>query len=141
MNSPSSAPAAVLRDARGQPYEPAIGPRLRLLLALIFAAVALLGATAISLFAIRLFEWFRGHTYQNHFYQWMFIVHVLVGVLIILPFLAFGFIHLKTARHRKNRRAVRLGIALFLCGIIVCLTGVALVQLDVLPQLPTDTLA
>src|SRR5262245_18558471 len=98
MDSPSTVPAAarVLRDARGQPYQPAIGPRLRVLLAVLFAAGAILGATAIYLFAIRLLEWFRGHTYQNHFFQWMFIVHVLVGVLMILPFLAFGFLHLKS---------------------------------------------
>src|SRR5260370_9301802 len=71
----------------------------------------------------------------------MFVVHVLMGVLLVVPFLFFGVIHLATARHRPNRVAVRLGIALFTTGILVVLTGLALIQLEKLPQLPTGTAA
>ncbi len=61
------------------------------------------------------------------------------GLAIILPFLIFGFTHYLTARKRKNRLAVKLGIALFLSGIVVLLSGLALVQLSGLPQLPTGS--
>ena len=59
--------------------------------------------------------------------------------LIVVPFLFFGFTHLATARRRPNRLAVRLGIALFTIGSIAALTGLALIQLEKLPQLPTGT--
>ena len=45
-----------LLDARGRPYEPAVSPRLKILLAFIFAGVALLGATGAYLAAVRLLD-------------------------------------------------------------------------------------
>jgi tetratricopeptide (TPR) repeat protein len=122
-------------------YEPAIGPRLKILLAIIFASVAILGATGVYLLTITLLEKFRGQTYTNWFTLSMFIAHVVLGVLIVIPFLLFGFTHFATARRRPNRLAVRLGIALFTTGCIATLTGLALIQLEKLPQLPTGTTA
>src|SRR5438445_5313859 len=80
----------MLRTARGLPYEPAIGPRLKVLLFVIFANVALLGASGAYLVAVRLLEWYRGLRYENQFSIGMFMVHVIFGVLIIIPFLVFG---------------------------------------------------
>src|SRR6266849_5518192 len=144
-NITSAAPAAapvLYKDRQGRPYEPAVSPRLRILLALIFAAVAVLGATGIYLLAISILEIVRKpQTFQNFFSLSMILVHVLVGVAIIIPFFVFGFAHFSTARYRPNRRAVRLGITLFITGIAVTLTGVALIQLSGLPQLPVDSLA
>jgi tetratricopeptide (TPR) repeat protein len=131
----------VLRTRRGHIYEPAIGPRLKILLAIIFASVAILGATGVYLLTITLLEKFRGQTYTNWFTLSMFIAHVVLGVLIVVPFLFFGFSHLATARRRPNRLAVRLGIALFTMGSIATLTGLALIQLEKLPQLPTGSVA
>ena len=72
-----------LLDARGRPYQPAVGPRLRVLLFLIFAATALLGITGIYLASIRVLETARApQTYTNAFTLWMFFAHILVGVLI-----------------------------------------------------------
>src|SRR5690349_8545586 len=113
----------ILRTRRGQVYQPAIGPRLKILLAVIFAGVAILGATGVYLLTITLLEKFRGQTFTNWFTLSMFIAHVVLGVLIVVPFLFFGFTHLATARSRPNRRAVRLGIALFIIGCIATLTG------------------
>src|SRR5262249_35254686 len=91
------APAKVLRDRKGRVYEPAVGPRLRILLYIIFAAVAVLGATGVYLLSIRLLEWARGQAYETMFSQWMFLAHIFLGVVIVLPFLIFGFVHLTTA--------------------------------------------
>jgi tetratricopeptide (TPR) repeat protein len=142
--APGPAPAVArpkLVDAHGRPYEPAVSPRLKvLLLALIFPSVGLLGATGVYLVAVRVMEWARRpQTYTNQFTLWMFILHVFVGVLLVLPFLFFGFAHLATARHRKNRLAVKLGITLLTASILVGLTGLALIQLEGMPQLPTGT--
>jgi tetratricopeptide (TPR) repeat protein len=141
--TPAAAPIKikVLRDARGNVYEPAIGPRLKVLLALIFAAVGLLGATGAYLIFIRALNWLNDpKTYTTIFTIWMFTVHVAVGLLIALPFLVFGFTHLASARHRKNRLAVRLGITLFITGILTLLSGLALNQFPSMPQIPTETL-
>jgi tetratricopeptide (TPR) repeat protein len=130
-----------LRDAQGRPYEPAVSPRLKILLFFTFACVALLGATGAYLVAIRVMEWAKNITYTNQFTLWMFLVHVVVGVILVVPFLVFGFSHYATARHRKNRLAVKLGLTLFVTGIIVGLSGLALIQLAGLPQIPTGTLS
>lgn len=124
-------------------YVPALGPVLRSMLFVIFAGFALLGATGGYLLAIRVTEIVqrRQDTLHTQFSIWMTLVHVLAGLVLIVPFLIFGIAHLITARNRPNRVAVRLGIFVFLFGIIVCITGVLLVHLEGMPQLPTDTIA
>jgi hypothetical protein len=122
-------------------YVPAIGPKLKLLLAFIFASVALLGATGVYLGAITFLNWYKApQTYTSPFTLWMFIGHVGLGVAAILPFMIFGGYHYLTARHRPNKVAVRLGILLFAAGLVVCVTGLGLIQLEGLPQLPTGGL-
>ena len=135
---PALAGGAVPRvwlDRKGRVYEPAVGPRLRILLALIFASVALLGASGFYLLAIRAVESSSTHTLTGFFSLGMTLFHVLLGVAVIVPFLIFGFVHYSSARLRQNRRAVKLGIVLFITGILVCLTGLALIQLEGFPQL------
>jgi tetratricopeptide (TPR) repeat protein len=134
----SAAPA--LRDRKGNVYLPAVSPRLKVLLLLIFVAFATLGATGAYLASISFLNWWRDPiVYTNYAYLCLFLVHVGLGVAMVLPFLAFGIIHYLYARTRKNRLAVKLGLALFGSGIVVCLTGLALVQLEGMPQLPTRT--
>ncbi len=136
-----ASPPVVWRDRKGGIYEPAIGPRLRLLLAAIFASVALLGATGIYLLAIHVVGLVQDQVLESPFSLGMILVHILLGVAIVVPFLFFGVSHLTTARHRPNRRAVRLGIVLFITSILVGLTGIVLIRLDGLPQLPVGTLS
>jgi tetratricopeptide (TPR) repeat protein len=138
---PAVAPLRKRTDARGRPYEPAIGPRLKILLFFVFAATAILGVTGIYLLSIDVLERLRQRTYTNQFTLQMFVIHILVGLIFIVPFLIFGCTHLLTARKRKNRLAVKLGIVLFLSGIFVVVTGLALIQLSGLPQLPTGSVA
>jgi len=50
------------------PYVPAIGPKLKVLLALIFASVAVLGATGAYPGAITFLNWYKApHTYTSPF--------------------------------------------------------------------------
>jgi len=122
----SSLPASVPKPAG---YVPAVGPRLKKLLLFVFAVVALLGANSLYLASITFQEWLTGFTYQNYFYQIMFLVHLALGLVLLLPFLTFGIIHLLTARNRRNRRAVRVGYALFTTSIILLVTGLALMRI------------
>ena len=124
--------AATSQDMPSMPrprgYIPALGPGLRKLLFVVFALVALLGANSLYLVAITMQEWLTGNTYQNYFYQCMFLLHLVLGLLLLLPFIAFGTIHLVTARNRRNRRAVRVGYALFIVSLLLLFTGLALMQ-------------
>src|SRR5262249_57429714 len=130
--APMAPARPVLRDRKGFVYEPAIGPRLKVLLLVIFAGVAILGATGVYLLSISLLEWLRSpRVYMTGFSQWVFFVHVFVGVVLTLPFVIFGSYHLLTARHRKNKRAIKLGIGVLISGLVVVVTGLLLIQIFV----------
>ena len=80
---------------RKKKYVRAVGPRLRILLFSVFVLFALLGANSAYLSSITFLEWFRGETYQNYFYQFMFLGHLVLGLLILLPVIFFGIFHIK----------------------------------------------
>ena len=110
-------------------YKPPIGKRLKRLLFVVFALLSLLGANSLYLATITFLEWQRGETYQNQFYMAMFLGHVVLGLIFLVPFVVFGMIHMLTARKRKNRRAIRVGYALFAVSLIVLGTGLMLVRI------------
>jgi len=107
---------------------PVIGPRLRRLLVVVLGLFAVLGINSVYLVTVSLTQWVTGQTYENYFYQWMFLVHLVLGLLIILPVVAFGFLHLRNAWHRPNRSAVRAGLGLLVTSLAVLGTGVVLTR-------------
>jgi len=112
----------------------AVGPRLRILLLFIFGLVAVLAANSVYLSAISFLEWFKNNpdaTYQNWFYMVMFGSHLGLGLVLVLPVVIFGAIHIKNSRHRPNRRAVQVGYALFAISLIVLFTGILLTRIDI----------
>ena len=111
-------------------YVRAVGPRLRILLFCVFGLVALLGANSAYLASITFLEWFKNETYQNYFYQFMFLTHLVLGLLLVLPFVLFGIFHIKNAHNRPNRRAVRVGYGLFAVSLVLLFSGIALTRLD-----------
>ena len=123
-------PIQPLLDAKGNPYFPAVAPALKKVLIGIFVAVAVLSANGAYLSAISLLGYTTGKEYQNQFYFWMFLLHIAVGLLMIVPFVVFGVLHMRTALKRPNRRAVHAGIALFSMGCLVILSGCALMKRD-----------
>ncbi len=111
-------------------YVPAVGPRLKLLLLVIFALFAILGVNSVYLASVTVLEWYSGLTYQNYFYQYMFLLHLVLGLLIILPVVVFGIAHIRNAYNRPNRRAVRAGLALFTTSLVLLASGVVLMRLE-----------
>ncbi len=109
-------------------YVPALGPRNKKLLLFVFALIALLGANSGYLVSITALEQFTGRTYQNYFSLCMFLGHLILGLVLILPFVVFGVVHLFYARKRRNRRAVRIGYALFVVSLLLLITGVLLIR-------------
>ena len=112
-------------------YVRAVGPRLRLLLYFIFGLVALLGANSVYLASITFLQWLNKEvTYENYFYQFMFLGHLVLGLLLVLPFVIFGLAHIRNAHARPNRRAVRVGYLLFGISLVLLFTGLALMRFD-----------
>ena len=139
MSASENTPAVDLSTADenspGRPNPPrlyvrAVGPRLRKLLWVIFALVALLTANAGYLAAISGLEWLNGEVYQNYFYFLMLLGHIVLGLLLVGPLLIFGTLHIRNAWNRKNRRAVRAGYVLFGVSISVLVTGFLLVRVE-----------
>jgi tetratricopeptide (TPR) repeat protein len=115
-------------------YVRAVGPRLRILLYFIFAAVAVLAANSIYLSAITFLEWIKSDpntTYQNWFYMVMFGTHLLLGFVLVLPVVIFGAFHIKNAHNRPNRRAVKVGYTLFATSLVLIITGLLLTRIDI----------
>ena len=107
-----TAQARPMRDRRGRVYTPAVGPRLRPFLWIILIGFALLGANGFYLSSVTALTWYLGSTQQTPFYMLMVALHLLLGFLLIVPFLIFGFAHLATSWKRPNKAAVRFGLAL-----------------------------
>ncbi len=111
-------------------YVRAIGPRLRVLFRVVVGLAAVLGANSAYLGGVTFLEWWRGETYQNYFYQCMFLGHLLLGLVLLVPVVVFGIAHIRNARHRSNRLAVRVGYALFGTSLAVLLSGVGLMRVE-----------
>ena len=87
------------------------GRKLRKLLFAVFGLFALLAVNSIYLGSVTLIEWLRGATYEDYFYQCMFLVHTSCWAsLIIVPVVVYGAIHISNAHDRPNRRAVKVGL-------------------------------
>jgi tetratricopeptide (TPR) repeat protein len=112
-----------------QRYVRAVGPRLRVVLFIVFALTAILGANSAYLATITFLEWARGVTYQNYFYQLMFLGHLALGLVLLVPFVIFIGGHLRNAHNRPNRRAVRVGYALFAVSVVLLISGVVLMRI------------
>jgi tetratricopeptide (TPR) repeat protein len=106
----------------------AIGPKLRKLLYVVFGLLALLGANSGYLASITFLQWFTRQTYENYFYMMMLLGHLVLGLLLIVPFILFGLIHIANTKGRRNRRAIKVGYVLFSVSIAVLVTGLLLVR-------------
>ena len=120
---------AVQAAVSGRRYVPAVGSRLRVLLWIVFAIVGVLGANSVYLACVTALEAATGRVYQNWFYLVMFAGHLALGGLLVTPLVAFGLIHMVKSRHRKNRRAVRVGYVLLAASLAVLVSGILLIRL------------
>jgi tetratricopeptide (TPR) repeat protein len=109
-------------------YVRAVGPRLRLVLYVVFALVAVLGANSAYLATITFLEFTSGLTYQNYFYQAMFLAHLGLGLLLLLPFVIFSAGHIKASYNRTNKKALNAGWALFILSLALLISGLVLTR-------------
>jgi hypothetical protein len=107
-------------------YVPVVGPRLGKLLALVFALFSLLTVDSVYLASVTLL----GVRFQGWFYLIMFALHLVLGLASIGPVLVFGAIHATNAWRRRNRRAIRAGLALLTTAVVVFASGIVLTRVD-----------
>ncbi len=117
-------------DRPRRKFRKAVGNRLRPVLTVVFALFALLALNAVYLLGVRVLESVTGETYQNWFYLIMFLGHLALGVLIVVPVIVFGIAHIRNTYNRPNRRAVKVGYALWVCALVLLASGVVLTRLD-----------
>ncbi len=96
----------------------------------VFGLVALLGANSLYLVSLTLLEWVKGFSYQNYFYQLMFLTHLVLGLLLLVPFVVFTTVHLKATFERRNRRAVQAGYLLLGFSLVLLVSGIALMRVE-----------
>lgn len=111
---------------RRRRYVRVVGPRLKRLLAVVFGSFAIMAVNAVYLAAVTV----AGIEYQNWFYLLMFLGHLVLGLAMIVPVNVFGLIHMRNAWNRPNRRAIRVGIALFAVSNLIFLSGLVLTRVD-----------
>ncbi len=117
-----------------------VGPRLRKLLVVVFALSAALAVNSVYLVGIKLMGWAKTRTYEDYFYLWMFAAHLILGLALIVPLVAFAVLHWRTARHHRNRRAVRMGQALFVACLLLIVSGLVLIRLEGVFKLDDPTM-
>lgn len=105
---------------------PAVGSVLRKFLVVIFGLFAFLTANSIYLLSVTI----AGPEHQTQFYLNMFLLHLVMGLMILVPLIVFSIGHMRNTRHRKNRYAVRVGYTLFATAIILFISGIALTRVD-----------
>ncbi|HVR28756.1 MAG TPA: multiheme c-type cytochrome [Thermoanaerobaculia bacterium] len=111
-------------------YVPVVGPRLKKLLFVVLGLFALLAVNSAYMVGVTALEAVTGQTYQNWFYLVMFLLHLALGALIVVPVLVFGATHLWNAITRPNRRAVVAGLALFTTTLVLLVTGILLTRVE-----------
>ncbi len=106
----------------------AVGPKLKAVLYIVFFLFALLVINSVYLSAITYIEWLTNKTLQDQTYLFMFLLHLILGILLIVPFVIYGFIHMGNTKHRRNRRAIKVGYALFFFSILLLVSGLLLTR-------------
>ncbi|MGD2082222.1 MAG: aspartate phosphatase [Chromatiales bacterium] len=105
-----------------------MSPRLRLTLRLIFLLFALLVVNSAYLGGVTLAEHLGDRVLQDPFYLSMFLVHLALGLILVLPVVIFGVLHMRRAWRRPNRYAVRAGLGLYLAALAVLASGIVLTR-------------
>ena len=125
----STAPASAAVSKPRKKVRRAIGPKLRPVLRVVWVLLAIMAINSGYLGGISLIESLTGSELQTYFFQWMFLVHIVVGLVLALPFLVFAVGHMRNTHNRRNRRAVRVGYVLFAVCLVILFSGLALLRL------------
>jgi tetratricopeptide (TPR) repeat protein len=105
---------------------------LRRLLSIVLILFGLLAVNSLYLVTVTVAETLGGRTIQDYFYLLMFLGHLALGLIVLAPALVFGALHLRRARKRPNRYAVRAGLGLYASVILLLGSGILLTRFGIL---------
>jgi tetratricopeptide (TPR) repeat protein len=105
-----------------------VNTRLRRLLGVIFLLFSLLVVNSVYLGAVTFLEQTTDKIYQDYFYLLMFLLHLVLGLLLMVPVIYFALAHMRRAWQRSNRYAVRAGMALFTGALLLLFSGLILTR-------------
>ncbi len=114
---------------------PLLSPLLKQLHRLLWIAFIFLSLGGFYLAIITFSEWLSDTILQGVFYQWMFVSHLLMGLVVIIPGVYFIADHLRRGWRRPNRNAVYLGLGLASTVLLIFITGVLLIRFDGFPDI------
>ena len=116
------------RNIRKSNLKVAVGPKLKILLNIVFLMFALLVINSVYLSLVTFVEWLTEKSLQDQTYLFMFLAHLVLGLIIIIPFVSYGFIHMGNTKNRRNKRAIKAGYALFINSLILLVSGLLLTR-------------
>ena len=107
---------------------PVLPRNLRRFLVVLLVLTSLLIVDSAYLGSVTLIQWITNEHLENQFFLSMFLVHLVLGFLLIIPAIVFMVLHLKKAITRPNRIAVRLGLGLLVSVLALIVSGVVLTR-------------
>ena len=96
-------------SSQRQPLPAVLSPGLRRLLGVVLVLFGLLAINSLYLVTVTIAEALSGRTIQNFFYLLSFLAHLGLGLILLVPALVFGALHLRRAR--TGRTVTRCGRA------------------------------
>ncbi len=110
-----------------------VGPRLSILLHVLVAVLALIGANSVYLASITLLNFLyhsEGLSYENWFYFVMFLGHILLGLMVIALLPLFALLHLRNTWRRRFRNVAKVGFVLLAVCLLMLITGILLLRIE-----------
>ncbi|RMG27692.1 MAG: aspartate phosphatase, partial [Gammaproteobacteria bacterium] len=100
------------------------------LLGAVFLLTGLITIDTLYLSGVDLTEWLTGRSLENRPYLVAFLLHLVLGLLLVVPVLLFGALHLRRAWgwRRVNRYAVGAGLALYATALLLLVSGLLLTR-------------
>ena len=110
---------------------PVITPALRRWLRVVLVLFGLLLVDSLILVTTDVVAWWTGEAREDGQYLWAFLAHLVLGLVLIVPFIIYGVGHARRGRHRRNRRAVAVGWGLLWIAVALLVTGLVLVRVEI----------
>ena len=123
---------AVTNNKDSKPPHAALSPFLKKVLTIMLTLFAIMMMNSAYLVAIAALEQVTERNLQGYFYLLMFLFHLAVGLLAVLPVIFYGPLHFRRAHNHPNAHAKWAGILLFVSAVSLLLTGIILARLGFL---------
>jgi hypothetical protein len=91
-----------------------------------------LGINSLYLLTISGLQWVTQTNYEGTFYLWMFLLHLALGLVVVVPACGFVMMHVRKAWTHPNRQAAQMGGVFLITVAILLVSGFILLRTGVL---------